>query len=139
MRAIWYGEAPVAFDGPHTSFSGIDAHPRPTRTIPVVVGGRTPGAHRRAIEQGDGWYGFHLSAEAAAEQVELLRDAATRYDRPAALGELEISVTPDARLTRESVAAYAGAGVHRLIVRPGERGDASAERFLGEQAELVLG
>jgi probable F420-dependent oxidoreductase len=140
MRAIWYAEAPVAFEGPHTSFSGVDAHPRPTHRVPIVVGGRTPGAHRRAIEQGDGWYGFFLSPAEAAEQVEALRTAATGIARPAELGELEISITPQGPVTPETLAAYADAGVHRLIVYPaGAPDEAAVERFVAEQAEIVLG
>ena len=82
MRAIWYDDAPVAFTGPHTSFSGLDAHPRPGGVIPIVVGGRTAGARRRSIEQGHGWYGFFMSPDESAEEVRLLGEAATR-ERPA--------------------------------------------------------
>ncbi|MGE0000143.1 MAG: TIGR03619 family F420-dependent LLM class oxidoreductase [Ilumatobacteraceae bacterium] len=139
MRAIWYDEGPVAFTGRHTTFSGVDAHPRPTHTIPIVVGGRTNGAHRRAIEQGHGWYGFFLSPEDSAEQVRHLGDAANRYTRPADLGRLEISVTPNAPLTADSVQAYADAGVDRLIVYPVGLEEAETERYLAEHAALVIG
>jgi probable F420-dependent oxidoreductase len=140
MRALWYDEGPVAFEGAHTSFDGLDAHPRPVGTIPIVVGGRTAGAHKRSIEQGHGWYGFFLSPEDSAEQVRLLGEAATRFDRPADLGELEISITPDRPLTADMVQAYADAGVHRLIVYPvTAKDEAAADRFLAEHAELVIG
>jgi len=140
MRAIWYDPAPVSFEGPHTQFSGLDAHPRPAGIIPIVVGGRTPGAHRRSTEQGHGWYGFFLTPEQAAEQVHALRAAASRFERPAALGSLEISITPAGPVTRDSLQAYADAGVHRLIVYPMPVADeAEADRFLAQQAELVLG
>lgn len=140
MRALWYDAAPVSFEGRHTSFAGLDAHPRPVGTIPIVVGGRTAGAHRRSIEQGHGWYGFFLSPAESAEQVELLNEAAAKYDRPAELGELEISITPNRPLTADSVQAYADAGVHRLIVYPvTARDEAEADRFLAEHAALVLG
>ena len=36
--------------------------------IPIVIGGRTAGAHKRSIEQGDGWYGFFLDP-AQAEKI----------------------------------------------------------------------
>ena len=124
MRAIWYDTAPVSFHGAHTSFDGLDAHPRPLGTIPIVVGGHTPAAHRRAVEQGHGWYGFHLSPEQAAANLAGL--ASVDADRPTELGELEISVTPNRRLTPESVAAYAAAGVHRLIVSTAGLDDATA-------------
>lgn len=140
MRALWYHDAPVSFHGPHTQFSGIDAHPRPAGRIPIVVGGRTAGAHKRSIEQGDGWYGFFFKPEQAAQQVEALQAAAHRYQRPAELGELEISVTPAGPVTAESRRAYAEAGVHRLIVYPLPVDDeADVDRFLAEQAEVVLG
>jgi probable F420-dependent oxidoreductase len=140
MRAIWYEEGPVAFDGPHTSFAGLDAHPRPAGTIPIVVGGRTSGAHRRSIEQGHGWYGFFLSPEESAEQVQQLNQAAARFDRPAELGELEISITPAVPLTADLVKAYEDAGVHRLIVYPvTARDEADAEHYLEDHATLVLG
>ena len=67
MRAIWYDPAPVSFHGAHTNFDGLDAHPRPLGTVPIVVGGHTPSAYRRAVEQGHGWYGFFQSPEQTAE------------------------------------------------------------------------
>jgi probable F420-dependent oxidoreductase len=140
MRAIWYDEAPVSFGGSHTRFTGIDANPRPTRTIPIVVGGRTPGAHKRSVEQGNGWYGFFLSPDQAAEQVQALATAERRFERPAHLGRLEISITPDGPLTPESLRAYADAGVDRLIVLPPVAdGEDATDRYLAQHAELVLG
>lgn len=139
MRTIWYDEGPVAFHGPHTSFAGIDAHPRPGRTIPIVVGGHTPGAYRRAVEQGHGWYGFFRTPEQAVENIAGLRAAAERYERPAELGQLQISITPPGPLTLDQVRAYADAGVDRLIVNTaGLRDEAAIDRFLVDQAEVVL-
>ena len=139
MRAIWYDDGPVGFDGTHTHFAGVDAHPRPTHVVPIVVGGHTPGAHRRAVEQGHGWYGFALTAEQAATNLAGLRAAAEQYERPAGLGVLEVSVTPRGAVTPESLQAYAEAGVDRLIVFPDvTRNEAEVDRFLADQAELVL-
>ncbi len=48
MRALWEAEAPV-HSGEHVAFAGVDAHPRPVqRPLPVVIGGHSPAAHRRA-------------------------------------------------------------------------------------------
>jgi probable F420-dependent oxidoreductase len=140
MAAIWYDEAPVSFEGRHTTFAGIDANPRPTRRIPIVVGGRTPGAYRRAVMKGDEWYGFFLTPEGAAECIAGLRAAAEGADRPAHLGELMISITPAGPVTAESVDAYRAAGVHRLIVYPAAaRSPEQSEEWLTQQAEVVLG
>ena len=140
MRAIWYDPAPVSFNGRFTSFDGLDARPRPLGTIPIVVGGTTPGAHRRSIEQGHGWYGFFTTPAQVVAQLAGLQSAAGRYERPAGLGELEISVTPPGPLTPDLVRAYADAGVHRLIVFPTPVHDeAAVDRYLAEHAALVLG
>ncbi len=140
MRSLWYDIAPVAFDGAHTHFSGLDANPRPMAPIPVVIGGRTEGAYKRTVEQGNGWYGFMLTPEQAAESVRALATASQHHDRPAGLGEVEISVTPARRLTSDMVRQYADAGVDRLIVYPLPVEDESAiDSFLTGQAEVVYG
>ncbi|MEO8691871.1 MAG: hypothetical protein ABI658_00060 [Acidimicrobiales bacterium] len=47
--------------------------------------------------------------------LEALRDAATRFERPAALGRLEITVTPYGPLTKETARAYRDLGVDRIV------------------------
>jgi len=139
MRAIWYEDAPVTFTGAHTDFAGIDANPRPIGTIPIVIGGRTPGAYRRAVEQGHGWYGFFLDPAQAAESVQALRAAQGEHERSADLGPLEISITPGRRLTPDMVTQYADAGVDRLIVYPLPLEDeATIDDFLARQAAMVV-
>src|SRR5207248_3002522 len=60
MRALWTQKQP-AHRGPYVSFEGVQAMPRPVQaSIPVVVGGRTAPAYRRAVTKGNGWYGFGL-------------------------------------------------------------------------------
>ncbi len=127
MDQLWYQDHPE-FDGRFASFGGVDAYPRPVqRPMPIVVGGRTPPAYRRAVARGHGWYGFALTPDDVAEHLAGLRRAADRVDRPAELGELEISVTPRGRLTPEKVAAFAELGVHRLVPMPPPTPDGPAE------------
>ena len=47
-----------------------------------------------------------------------MRAAADRVERPAHLGPLEISITPQGLVSAESVAAYEALGVDRLVVYP---------------------
>jgi probable F420-dependent oxidoreductase len=138
MRSIWYDEHP-AFSGRFVSFSGVQAHPRPER-VPIVVGGHTPAAHRRAVEQGHGWYGFGLDAGATAANLDGLRQAAARCERPAELGALEISVTPRGPLNRETAARFAELGVHRLIVVPPRDADEEAiAAYVSRLGETLVG
>src|SRR5262249_59054227 len=129
------------YRGRHVSFEGIQAMPRPvqTPTPPIVVGGRTPPAFRRAVTQGHGWYGFGLDVPTTEKFVAALGDAAKRHPRPAELGRLEISVTPPTLGVPDAatVDTYAAAGVDRLILRPGPQMDAPAlERFAAEAGPL---
>lgn len=140
MRAIWTQPGPVAHHGPYVDFAGVDAHPRPvTPGGPrIVVGGHSPAAYRRAVAHGHGWYGFALTPEISAACVDGLRRAADQVERPAGLGELELSVTPRRRLDRESLDAFVAAGVDRLVLNTA--GDASpdaVEQRLRAAASLV--
>jgi probable F420-dependent oxidoreductase len=128
MRALWHDEQPE-YHGRFADFAGVDAHPRPLQQpLPVVVGGHTAAAYRRAVARGTGWYGYWLTPDEARESLAGLAAAADRTERPAGLGELEVSVTPRGRLTPERAAEFAEAGVHRLVVLapPGEDGAARA-------------
>ncbi len=141
MRAIWSEGRPV-YRGRHVAFEGVQANPRPVQRPlpPIVIGGHTPAAFRRAVEQGQGWYGFALDEDGARRCLDGLREAAGRYPRPAGLGSLEISVTPrptrgGEAMDRASVERFAALGVHRLILMPPRSLDASGlERFVEKAA-----
>ena len=116
MQHLWYDESPE-YHGRFAEFAGVDAHPRPVQNpVPIVVGGRTPPAYRRAVARGHGWYGFGLTPEQAAESLDGLRAAAAGVERPEGLGALEITITPRGRLTSETAQQFAEAGVDRLVV-----------------------
>lgn len=126
MQRLWYDERP-AFRGRFVDFAGVDAHPRPVqRPVPVIIGGHSPPAFRRAVASGHGWYGFAMRPEDVRACVERLRLAGDHVERPAELGELELTVTPRGRLTPERAAAFAEAGVHRLVPAPPLDDDAAA-------------
>ncbi len=116
MRALWTMPHP-AYEGRFVRFGGVDAYPRPVQRPhpPIVIGGRTPQAFRRAVTHGNGWYGFALDVDDTAACVAGLRAATARHARPDGLGELEISITPRGKLDRETVERFAALGVQRLI------------------------
>jgi probable F420-dependent oxidoreductase len=123
MQSLWYDESPE-HRGRFVDFGGVDAHPRPVQEpVPIVVGGHTGLAYRRAIARGHGWYGFAMPPEAAAASIEGLKRAADQVDRPDALGDLEITITPRGRLTTETATAFAELGVDRLVIIPNPKDD----------------
>jgi len=140
MQTLWTQPKP-AHRGKYVAFEGIQAMPRPVQQpIPIVVGGRTPPAYRRAVTKGHGWYGFGLDLAETQKSVSALRDAAKSVSRPAELGRLEISITPPSYDVPDKAAieAYAAAGVDRLILRPRPEMDAPAlERFASETGRAL--
>ena len=94
-RAIWTMEHPE-YHGPSISFGGVAARPRPLQCAmpPIVTGGESPLALRRAVTMANGWYGFGLTLEQTKRHLESLRRTAGQHARPAELGNLEITVTP---------------------------------------------
>jgi probable F420-dependent oxidoreductase len=141
MRAIW-SEPRAAFSGRFVSFSGVDAYPKPIqRPMPeLVVGGHTPAAYRRSVQQADGWYGFGLDLERTERALQGLREAAQQYERPSTLAALEVSVTPAGPIDRDMAERYAALGVHRLILRPPRGRDATAvETFVAHMGDTLVG
>ena len=116
MRALWTQENPE-FSGTFVNFSGIDAQPRPVQAggPPVIVGGASPAALRRAVTHGNGWYGFAMDVATAGKTIERLRLAQQRFARPRGLGEMEISITPPKPPSRAMLEDYAALGVDRII------------------------
>ena len=116
MLALWTQPKP-AYEGRFVRFGGIQAFPRPVQRPhpPIVMGGHAPEALRRAVRHGHGWYVFALDPGATKQCLDGLRAAEREHGRPEHLGPLEISVTPAASITRETVERYAEIGVHRLI------------------------
>jgi probable F420-dependent oxidoreductase len=140
MQAVWTQDKP-AYQGRFVSFGGIQALPRPVQKPhpPVVIGGHTPEAFRRAVQYGNGWYGFALDVNATAKCVAGLKEAAQAVKRPSGLGELEISITPGPGLDLDAAKRYADLGVQRLI--PFRRAKAEAELldFISKSADSLIG
>ena len=140
IRAVWTQPKP-SHKGPYVSFDAVQAMPRPVQTpVPIVIGGRTAPAYRRAVTQGHGWYGFAIGVEDTQKIVATLRETAKKHARAAELGRLEISVTPPSLDVpdKATIEAYAAAGVDRLILRPRPDMDAAAlERFAAETGRAL--
>jgi len=116
MRVLWNDEKP-SFQGNFVSFDGIDAQPRPVQAggPPIVVGGTSPAAMRRAVTHGDGWYGFALDVATTSQTLETLELAKARYERPSERDKLELSITPPKPPTKAMMEDYAALGITRLI------------------------
>ncbi|MEE9284417.1 MAG: LLM class flavin-dependent oxidoreductase, partial [Dehalococcoidia bacterium] len=141
MRRLWTEET-VAFDGEFYSFPEVGFEPKPVRAqVPILVGGETGPAQRRAARIGDGWFGMGHTPDQARERVrhlQTLREAAGRGDEP-----LEITVQCAVPPTVENFQRYEEAGVDRVTLSARSfttrgRSIESAVEGLEEFADTVL-
>jgi probable F420-dependent oxidoreductase len=108
LRAL-FGPAPASFSGRFHSFDGVELAPRSPRPDgpPILVGGRSPAAQRRAGLLGDGWLPYLVSARRYAAGVEAVRDHARAAGRdPDALEHVLVTfarVGDDGPAVREQV------------------------------------
>jgi probable F420-dependent oxidoreductase len=116
LKALWVMKNP-AYKGKFYSFDNIDAQPRPVQQPhpPIVIGGMSRKAARRAARYGNGWYGFRTDIEATVRSMQWIKEYVANGERPSELGEIEISITPPKRLTPDLIDEYERIGVHRLI------------------------
>ncbi len=140
MKALWTQDKPE-FAGRFTSFSGIQSRPQPVQRPhpPVVVGGASPAAYRRAVAHADGFYGFAQTVEATAATIEGLKEAGGSVERPEELGDLELTITPPGAVDKAMVDAYAELGVDRLVLLGGRTEDSDETVGFLERTASELG
>jgi len=129
MRALWTQDEPK-FEGKFSRFDGMKFSPKPLQkpSIPIVIGGVSRHAIRRAARLGDGWQPLGLAPDALRQGMAALREAAVAAGRDAATIPVSIAMSlAAARAGRHALGtkpaeiiknakAYAGLGVDTLII-----------------------
>ena len=130
MRALWTQEDPK-FEGKYSHFSGMKFSPKPLQkpSIPLVIGGVSHAAIRRAARLGDGWQPLGLAPEALGAEIALLHEEAMVYGRKVSQIPVSITLGLEAPETRRRYAlgrdpagilknaqAYAKLGVDTLVI-----------------------
>lgn len=113
LRVIWEHDEPT-FHGAHFSFEPVRSHPKPVQpTVPILVGGHSRAAARRAGERGDGFFPLGLSGEALDERWAQVQAAATEAGRDPGAIELTLGglLGDDAAIT-----AAAERGAARVVL-----------------------
>lgn len=123
MRTLWR-ESEADFDGDFTKFRGVVSKPKPVQEggVPIIVGGHSHAAARRAGRQGDGFYPLGVDLEGMATLRGVMEKAAKEAGRDPAI-EITMGGTADA----EQAVRLQDAGVGRAVIFP-TTGDLDALR-----------
>jgi probable F420-dependent oxidoreductase len=152
MRALWSEDDP-RYDGRYSRFGGMKFSPKPLQkpSIPIVIGGVSRAAIRRAARLGDGWQPLGLSPEALGHGMAVLREELRAYERDAAQVPVSIALslapstprrhalgTEPAEVVR-NVKAFANLGVETLVISATTSDPGAAHAALEMVAREVLG
>jgi probable F420-dependent oxidoreductase len=130
LRDCWTG-FPAPRDGAHYTLpDGVIVQPTPLGKPPILVGGTSKVALRRAGRSGDGWLGLqragHLDPDALRPSVGLLRREAGAAGRDPARLRVPLRVIESAGradVVAAALPALAAAGVDEVIVDTSWDGD----------------
>ena len=103
LRGLMTGDF-FSYDGEFYSFEPIKQCPAPTAPVPLLVGGHSDAALRRAVRKGDGW----MHAGGDGEELDRL------LDRLAEIRKEEGDTREDFEVHAISSDAYTPSGVKRL-------------------------
>ncbi len=109
MRELWGADRPK-FSGDYYNFDGAYCRPQPVnRSVPIIVGGHSKAAARRAGRLGDG---FFPARGASEELIGLVRETARQHHRDPDAIEITASLPDDL----DDIPKLAALGVNRLLV-----------------------
>lgn len=116
LRSLWSPRA-EPFRGRFYRWEAVESNPRPVRPegIPIVVGGHSAPAARRAARLGDGFFPARGAPDELARLFGIVREECERIGRDPA--EVELICGGRVR-TPEDLEPYAALGVSRLVVSP---------------------
>jgi alkanesulfonate monooxygenase SsuD/methylene tetrahydromethanopterin reductase-like flavin-dependent oxidoreductase (luciferase family) len=116
MRSLWKDEA-EPFDGRYYRWPKVESHPKPVQKpgVPIVVGGHTELAARRAARYGDGFFPGVADDEKLRWLLGVLRDECAKVGRdPSTIEVTSGRTAPDA----DGVKRLRDLGVSRFVLPP---------------------
>lgn len=135
MRALWR-EPVSSFEGSSVRFEEVVSRPKPVRPggVPIIVGGHSPAAARRAGRLGDGFYPLGVEGDELRGLLELMRESARQCGREPS----SIEVTCVGTMEPAACEAWAELGVDRLLVSPPTGDLAELRDVLGDFRDRVI-
>jgi len=135
MRALWR-EPISSYQGEYVSFERVVSRPKPARPggVPILVGGHSPAAARRAGRLGDGFYPLGVMGEELASLLDIMRREAEAHDRDPDAIEITCMGSLDPSVSE----AYAKLGIDRVLVSPTTGDLSEMQESLGRFREEAI-
>lgn len=116
MKLLWTEETPH-FEGRFHHFAPLGFSPKPVQKPhpPIIFGGESEPALKRAAQLGDGWYGAGHGPEGVRSKVARLRELMAQAGRDFSRMEITVGTAPGVTLDLDTVRRFEDVGVHRLI------------------------
>jgi probable F420-dependent oxidoreductase len=95
LRSLWSAELTSA-GGKHVNFPEVYFHPKPPQgaSLPILFGGESDTALRRAARLGDGWLGTWHDVESARAVTRRLEDLLVEHGRAGERFEITVMISP---------------------------------------------
>lgn len=135
LRRLWTASSPTGFDGRHYRFPPLALLPRPGRAIPIVIGGNSRSALRRAARLGDGWHGVRLAPDQVHAAVRRLQADLADANRDLAGFRVVLRTSVNPENASRDLESYAAAGVDELIIEVPETSTEQRLRVLAAVRE----
>ena len=120
VRALLDGES-VNFDGQFFHLSNARIRPQPEKPVPILVGGRSDAAIRRAGRFGDGWYGIWVSPKRYGQAVEQMQAVAESLGRGVDTWHNALNVWCGVASSPNEARGYVASGMEAFYGIPYER------------------
>jgi probable F420-dependent oxidoreductase len=119
MRALWTQDR-AAHDGEFASFEAAIQRPQPIQPggVPIVVGGHSKAAARRAGRLGDGFFPISASEDELVGLLDLMKQTAADSGRDGDAIDITVGSWSPRRDSIDKVKELEQLGIDRLIVAP---------------------
>lgn len=116
MRTLWQGPH-AEYHGEFVDFEPATCSPRPVNgSIPVIVGGDSEAALKRAVNTADGYFPGEGDFEQLSALLERLRNKATEANRDPASIDINVMFGAQMMNPAEGVEQMASIGVDRIMI-----------------------
>ncbi|MCW2622294.1 MAG: putative Alkanesulfonate monooxygenase [Frankiales bacterium] len=116
MRVLWRDDV-ATFHGEHVRFDQVECRPFPVRrSIPLIIGGASDAAIRRAATKGDGYFPFIFPDQDLTVEMPKLVAKVKQATEDAGRGRDDLELTAGGARTVDEARWFADLGISRLTV-----------------------